>query len=373
MKKNKILVVGAGFAGAVIARELAEKNFRVTVIEKKNHIAGNCYTKRDNETQIMEHVYGPHIFNTNNEKIWKYVKKFGLFKDYVHRVKANIPKGIFSFPINLLTINQFYNKKFTPYEASKFIKSKQIKFKNPKNFEEQALSLIGKDLYLNFFYGYTKKQWGVEPRQLPASILKRIPVRFNYDDNFHKAKFTGIPIKGYTNLIKNMLAHKNITLKINTSWEETMTNLYAHTFYSGEIDRLFKYKHGKLGYRTVYWKKKIVNGDYQGTAGINFPHLKDKHTRVYEHKHFTPWEKHQKSIIFFEYSKETSKNDIPYYPKRLPKDILKLNKYIKDSKKLKNITLIGRLGTYRYLDMEDVIFESLQISKKFIKKLNKYF
>ena len=368
MKENNILIVGAGFAGSVIARELAENKFNVTVIEQKNHIAGNCYTKKDSETQIMEHIYGPHIFNTNNKIIWNYVNKFGKFENYIHRAKANIPGGIFSFPINLLTINQFFNKKFTPKEALNFIKSKQVKIKNPKNFEEQALSLIGKELYVNFFYGYTKKQWGVEPKKLPASILKRIPIRFNYDDNFHNAKYTGIPRLGYTSVIKNILSHKNISIKLKTLWKEDYLKKYNHIFYSGEIDKLFNHKYGRLGYRTVFWKKKVVKGDYQGAAGINFPSLKDKHTRVYEHKHFTPWKNFRKSIVFFEYSKETSYKDIPYYPKRLPEDILKLNKYIYDSKKIKKLTLIGRLGTYRYLDMEDVIYQSLNISKKFIKK-----
>lgn len=370
MKIKKALIVGAGFAGSVLARELAEKKIQVHVIDKRNHVAGNCFTRRDKKTGVMEHVYGPHIFNTNNKKIWEYVNKFDKFSNFTNRIKVKTKKGIFSFPINLHTINQYFNKQFTPNEAKKFINKIKIKIKRPKNFEEQALSLLGKKIYKEFFYGYTKKQWGVEPRKLPASIAKRIPIRFNYDDNYNKAKFTGIPINGYTTVIKNILKHKNINLKLNFIWKDHMIKNYDHIFYSGEIDKFFNYKYGRLSYRTVYWKKKYFNGDYQGVAGINFPDINVKHTRIYEHKHFMPNEFHKKTIVFTEYSKETKKNDEPFYPKRLEKDKKKLEKYFLEAKKLKNISFIGRLGTYRYLDMDDVIIESLNISKKFTKKRN---
>jgi UDP-galactopyranose mutase len=367
--KKKILIVGAGFSGAVLAREIAKKNITVDVIEKKNHVAGNCFTKRDAKTNIMEHVYGPHIFNTSNKIVWDYIRQFGKFIPFIHRVKAVNEKGIFSFPINLHTINQFFNKKFNPSQAKKFIKKISLKIKKPKNLEEQALSMIGVKLYKSFFYGYTKKQWGIEPGKLPASILKRIPIRFNYNDNYYNKKYTGIPKDGYTKIIKNILNHKYINVFLKKNWSNSMLNKYDHIFFSGEIDKFFNYKYGKLGYRTVFWKKNTYLGDFQGCAGINYTSENDLFTRIYEHKHLTPWENHKKTIVFKEYSKKTEKKDIAFYPIRLPDDKKKLSRYIIDSKKIKKITFIGRLGTYRYLDMEDVIFESLKISKKFIKNL----
>jgi UDP-galactopyranose mutase len=318
----------------------------------------------------MEHVYGPHIFNTDRLTIWEYINKFGEMVPFVNRVKCSIKKVIFSFPINLHTINQFFNKNFGPMQAKQFIENiREKKIKNPKNFEEQALALIGKDLYKAFFLGYTIKQWGCHPDQLPASILKRIPIRFNYDDNYYNKKYQAIPKLGYTKIIENILDHKNIYLSLNTSWKESMMKNYDYIFYSGPIDEFYNYRFGQLGYRTVFWKKKYLTGDFQGNAGINFPDLNVGYTRIYEHKHFTPWKKFDKSIVFKEYSKETSMKDIPFYPKRLEVDKKIFNQYIKLSKKDNKIKFIGRLGTYRYLDMEDVIYESLVISKKFL--LNK--
>jgi UDP-galactopyranose mutase len=367
--KKKILIVGSGFAGAVIARELANADLKVDLIEKKSHVAGNCYTKIDGDSGIMEHVYGPHIFNTDRKMIWEYINKFGELVPFINRVKCSIKKGIFSFPINLHTINQFFNKNFGPKQAKQFIENiREKKIKNPKNFEEQALAFIGRDLYEAFFLGYTIKQWGCQPDQLPASIIKRIPIRFSYDDNYYNKKYQAIPRNGYTEIIKNMLDHRNINLSLKTQWKEFMINNYDYIFYSGPIDEFYDYRYGQLGYRTVYWKKKTIIGDYQGSAGINFSDLSVDHTRIYEHKHFTPWKKFKKSIVFKEYSKETSIKDIPFYPKRLTNDNVLFNKYVELSKKEKKIKFIGRLGTYRYLDMEDVIYESLIISKKFLNK-----
>ncbi len=366
---KNILVVGAGFAGAVLARELAEADHEIVVIEKKSHIAGNCYTKKDDETGIMEHVYGPHIFNTSNIDVWKYINKFGELVPFINRVKCSVKDQIFSFPINLHTINQFFNKKFNPDEAKIFIEKLRLKeLKDPKNFEEQALAFIGEDLYRAFFYGYTLKQWGCEPRELPASILKRIPVRFNYDDNYYNKKFQGIPKFGYTKIIENILNHKKIKLERNLSWQNSMKSDFDKIFFSGPIDEFFGFRFGRLGYRTVFWEKSIVNGDYQGTAGINYPDVDVAFTRIYEHKHFTPWEKFEKSIVFKEFSKETGKNDLPYYPKRLKKDLQILHKYQLEAEKDKNLKFIGRLGTYKYMDMEDVILESLIVARDFLDR-----
>jgi UDP-galactopyranose mutase len=370
---KKILIVGSGFAGAVIARELANADLKVDLIEKKSHVAGNCYTKIDGDSGIMEHVYGPHIFNTDRQMIWEYINKFGEMVPFVNRIKSSVKNRIFSFPINLHTINHFFNKNFGPMQAKQFIESiREKKIKNPKNFEEQALAFIGKDLYKAFFLGYTIKQWGCQPDQLPASILKRIPIRFNYDDNYYNKKYQAIPKYGYTKIIKNILDHRNIHLSLNTNWTGVMLNNYDFIFYSGPIDEFYDYRYGQLGYRTVYWKKKTIIGDYQGCAGINFPDLNVAHTRIYEHKHFTPLKTFKKSIVFKEYSKETSTKDIPFYPKRLEKDKALFKKYVKLSNKENKIKFIGRLGTYRYLDMEDVIYDSLVISKNFLIRKKKY-
>lgn len=365
---KKVLVVGAGFAGAVVARELAEANYEILVIEKKPHIGGNCYTKKDSETGIMEHVYGPHIFNTSNIDVWKYINKYGELLPFINRVKCSVKDQIYSFPINLHTINQFFKKNFSPNEARIFIdKIRNKEFKNPRNFEEQALSFIGEDLYKSFFYGYTIKQWGCEPRELPASILKRIPIRFNYDDNYYNKKFQGIPKFGYTKIIENILKHKKIKLEKNLSWQNKMKSDFDKIFFSGPIDEFFGFRFGRLGYRTVFWEKNVVSGDFQGTAGINYPDIDVEFTRIYEHKHFTPWETFDKSIVLKEFSKETGVNDIPYYPKRLAKDLQILSKYQLEAEKEKNIEFIGRLGTYKYMNMEDVIFESLNISRNFLE------
>jgi len=367
---KKILIVGAGFSGAVIARELADTNqYQITVIEERGHIAGNCYTERDAETSIMEHVYGPHIFNTNNEKVWNYIQKFGEFIPSINRVKAVTEKGVFSMPINLLTINQFFNKSFNPREAADFIASKgDHTIIEAKNFEEQALKLIGTELYENFFKGYTIKQWGCDPKELPASILSRLPIRFNYDDNYYNSKFQGIPRNGYTEVVFNLLNHENIKVVLNTKYTKEQNNNFDHVFYAGPLDAYFNFSLGKLAYRSIYFEKEVFDGeDYQGNPVINYCSESVPYTRIHEHKHFTPWEKHEKSIYFKEYSKETEDSDIPYYPKRLAADKELLRSYRHLAENENNITFIGRLGTYRYMDMHHVIDEALTTSEDFIK------
>jgi UDP-galactopyranose mutase len=364
--KKKYLIVGAGFSGAVFAREIDEKKptAHILVVDKRNHVAGNCYTERDESTGIMEHKYGPHIFHTSRKDVWDYVNQYAEMRPYVNRVKASIEKGVFSLPINLHTINQFYNKTFNPQSAREFIaKCGDQSIKEPKNFEEQALKFLGPDFYYAFFYGYTMKQWGCEPKCLPASILKRLPVRFNYDDNYYDSIYQGIPINGYTDLIQNILNHPRIEVKLGVDFTRDAIHEFDHTVYTGEIDRYFDYSHGKLGYRTVFWEKEIGYGDIQGNAVINFPDPKVKYTRVHEHKHFTPWESHDRSIILTEYSKETEQNDIPYYPKRMPDDLIVLKQYQELARKEKNVDFLGRLATYRYLDMHQIIGEAIDFSK----------
>ena len=366
----RFLIVGSGFSGAVLANQLVKKlDCHIDIWEERNHMGGNCHTSRDEETGIMVHRYGPHIFNTNKKEIWNYVNSFSSFLPYVHRVKAMHNGKVYTLPVNLLTLNQYFNKTFTPQTAEQFMKTRSDKkIIHPKNFEEQALSFIGKELYQAFFDGYTRKQWGCEPKQLPASVLKRIPVRFNYEDNYHNSTFTGIPINGYTDVIEKLLHLPNIHIYLNKKYKAAeQLNEYDHVFYTGAIDAFFNYQFGRLGYRTVTFESSVHNGDFQGAAQINYCDEEIPYTRITEHKHFTPWEVHQKTIIFKEYSKETNAYDIPYYPKRLKEDKTILNKYRDKAHSLSNVSFLGRLATYRYLDMDDVIEEAINFANKFIE------
>ncbi|WP_461789886.1 UDP-galactopyranose mutase [Pedobacter sp.] len=364
---KKLLIVGAGFSGAVIAEQLSKNpNNDITIIEERNHIGGNCYTERDPETNVMVHTYGPHIFNTDNLQVWNYIQQFTELMPFINRVKSVYDNNIYSLPINLHTINQFFGKTLNPKEAQEFITNiGDKKFTNPKNFEEQALRLIGKDLYKAFFYGYTKKQWGCEPKELPAGILKRLPIRFNYDDNYYGTALQGIPKNGYTEIFEKMLDKTNITVKLNSKFSQVDASTYDHTFYTGPLDAFFNFKFGRLGYRTVYFEKHTMKGDYQGNAVINYAEESIPYTRIHEHKHFTPWEQHEKTIYFKEFSKETEPYDDPFYPKRLKDDMDKLELYQKEVENLKNVTFLGRLATYRYMDMHHVIAEALEIAKNF--------
>ncbi len=361
---KKILIVGAGFSGAVLARELSRQgDLQVLVIDERGHVAGNCHTERDDGTGIMVHRYGPHIFHTSRRDVWDYVRQFSEFGPYVNRVKASISRGVFGLPVNLLTINQFFGKRFSPAEARAFVASlADSSIGEPRNFEEQALKLIGCDLYQAFFYGYTRKQWGCEPRELPASILKRLPVRFNYNDNYYDSRFQGIPVDGYTALMDRMLDHSSIEVKLNTAWDAGMAGEFDHVIFTGPIDQFYGYKYGSLGYRTVYWTRGEYSGDFQGNAVINYPGLEDPFTRIHEHKHFAPWEEHARTLVFTEFSKETSTGDIPYYPKRLAPDRELLSRYLEEAAHERHASFLGRLATYRYMDMDQVVGEALDFA-----------
>jgi UDP-galactopyranose mutase len=366
--KNIPLVVGAGFSGAVLARELAETGLKTVVIDRRDHVGGNCHTKRDKQTGVMEHVYGPHIFNTDSEVVWNYIRRFCEMRPFINRVKASTPRGVFSMPINLMTINQFFGKRFSPNEARAFIeKIGDSTISEPSNFEEQALKFLGKEIYSEFFYGYTRKQWGCEPRDLPASILQRLPVRFSYDDNYYSTKYQGIPTEGYTSIVHAILNHPNIELRLSTEWEDSMRKDFSEVFFSGPLDMFYAYRHGRLGYRTVFWEKKRYVGDFQGNAVINYPGEEVPFTRIHEHKHFTPWESHDETIVFTEYSKETEGSDIPYYPKRLKHDMEVFLKYKSDANQDKRVFFLGRLATYRYMDMDEVIEEALDFASCYLK------
>lgn len=364
-------VVGAGFSGAVLARELAVRlRVKVLVIDERTHVAGNCHTERDERTGVMVHRYGPHIFNTNREDVWRYVSRFGTLRPFVNRVKAVSRSGVYSLPVNLLTINQFFRRSFSPTEASEFIASRAEKTnRRPRNFEEQALQMIGRELYEEFFEGYTRKQWGCEPAELPASILTRLPVRFNYDDNYYATRFQGIPEEGYSSLVTRILDHPEIDVRLGTPYDSAVEDESRHVFYTGPIDRFFNYELGRLGYRTVLFERGEAVGDYQGNAVINYTSHEVPYTRVHEHKHFAPWEEHGKTVYFHETSKETEKQDTPYYPKRLEADMEVLARYQELAIRKSKVSFLGRLGTYRYLNMDQAIGEALDFADAAISRI----
>lgn len=364
---KQLAVVGAGFSGAVIASELARASYTIDIFDCRTHLAGNCHSARDDQTGVMLHVYGPHIFHTSNEKVWNYIRNFDEFMPFTNRVKAITKGRIFSFPINLQTINQFFGKTFSPAEAASFIESiSDASITEPLTFEDQALRFVGKDLYEAFFKGYTTKQWGMHPSQLPASILKRLPVRFNYDDNYYASTFQAIPKNGYTYIVERLLDHQNITVYLNTKFKRRMAADYDHVFYSGSIDGWFGYSQGRLGYRTLDFVSERHKGDYQGNAVINYCDESVPWTRISEHKHFSPWESHEETLIFKEYSRLCCEDDTPYYPIRLAKEKAQLASYVELAAAEKKTTFVGRLGTYRYLDMDVTIAEAMNIAEKYM-------
>lgn len=362
-KIQKIAIVGAGFSGAVIAHQLARAGYVLDVFDSRPHLAGNCHSERDAETGVMVHVYGPHIFHTSNERVWQFVNQFDQFMPFVNRVKAVVKEKVFTLPINLLTINQFFGKAFSPSEARQFLESiGDSSITAPKNFEEQALRFVGKDLYDAFFKGYTMKQWGMHPSELTASILKRLPVRFNYDDNYYNSAFQGMP----KNIVEKLLDHPNIHVMLNTKFDRSMAADFQHIFYSGPIDGWFGFSEGRLGYRTLDFETSRHDGDFQGNAVINYCDADIPWTRIAEHKHFSPWESHEKTLIFKEYSRSCGENDVPYYPIRLAQEKSLLARYIDLVQQERDITFVGRLGTYRYLDMHVTIQEALETADSFL-------
>ena len=360
--------MGAGLSGAVIGRRLAEAGHDITILDGRDHIGGNCHTERDAETGVMLHVYGPHIFHTDDKEVWEYVNRFTRFMPYKNRVKTTSQGQVFSLPINLHTINQYYGKTMRPDEARAFIASiGDQSIENPQTFEEQALKFVGPDLYEAFFKGYTEKQWGCSPTELPASILKRLPVRFNYDDNYFFHQFQGMPEHGYTPMIAAILDHENITVQLETFYEADMAKAYDHVFWSGPLDGYFDYALGRLGYRTLDFEKFTAQGDYQGCAVMNYGDRDVPYTRITEHKHFAPWESHDGTVCYREYSRACTPEDIPYYPIRMVDEKAMLAAYVDLAEQSKGVTFVGRLGTYRYLDMDVTIREAMDTADTFLE------
>ena len=358
----RVAVVGAGFSGAVVARELAEAGHNIDVFESRDHVAGNCHTRR-HESGVMVHVYGPHIFHTQHERVWNYVRRFANFKPYRHRVRAMVGEKAFQMPMNLGLINSFFGTAFTPAEAEAFVATKaDATITNPTSFEDQALRLVGRELYEAFFAGYTRKQWGVDPKDLPASILARLPLRFTDDDSYFSHPYQGIPEHGYTAIVEAILDHPNIGVSLSTRISRAELQTYDHVFWSGPIDAYFDHQHGRLGYRTLDFTPEVVDGDYQGCPVVNYCDAEVPYTRITEHKHFAPWESHDTSVIYREYSRLCGDDDVPYYPIRLVKEKAQLVDYVQLARAENGVTFLGRLGTYRYLDMDVTINEALTVA-----------
>lgn len=356
----RIAVVGAGFSGAVIAYELAGDGHQVDVFESRPHVAGNCHTERDAGTGILVHRYGPHIFHTSDERVWNYVRRFDEFMPFTNRVKAIVRGRVYSMPVNLHTINQFFGMALGPSDAKAFLESRaDHSIAEPQSFEEQALRFMGPELYEAFFKGYTRKQWGIAPAELPASILKRLPLRFNYDDNYYASTWQGMPRHGYTHIVEKMLDVPGVSLHLGASFARDMSGDYARVFYSGPIDAWFGHVEGRLGYRTLDFAAERHDGDYQGNAVINYCDESVPWTRVAEHKHFAPWESHAATLIYRESSRYCEPGDTPYYPIRLATEKGQLARYIALAQRETNVSFVGRLGTYRYLDMHVTIGEAL--------------
>jgi UDP-galactopyranose mutase len=364
----KVLMVGAGFSGAVVARELAEAGHDVTVVDERDHIGGNCHTTIDPRTGIMVHAYGPHIFHTDNEDVWAYVNRFAEMIPYVNRVKATAGGRVYALPINLHTINQLFETTMSPDAARDFVHNLTVQdIADPQTFEEQALKFVGSKIYRTFFHGYTKKQWGVEPSALPASILKRLPLRFSYDDNYFNHRRQAMPRDGYTALIEGILDCPRVDLRLSCSAEDAGTD-WDHVVYSGPLDRYFQYDLGPLQYRTLRFEKSYHRGDFQGTAVMNYCDEDVPYTRISEHRYFSPWREQEtdETVCFTEFSHACGKDDIPYYPLRLVDDKRLLTDYVARANRERGVTFLGRLGTYSYLDMDVTIARALETANELI-------
>ena len=377
MKSNaKYFIVGAGFFGCVVAERIAnDLKENCVILEKREHIGGNCYSEFEAETKIEVHKYGTHIFHTSDKEVWEYLNHFSAFNSYRHKVLTKHHNKVFQMPINLSTINEFFNKSYTPSEARIFIQTEILKEKseNPANLEEMAISLIGRELFEAFIKGYTYKQWNTDLKKLPAEIIQRLPVRYNYKSDYFDDIYQGLPLSGYTGFFEKILDNRRIELHLKTDFKEVSSELPkdAIVIYTGAIDNYFDYKYGELGWRTVKLETEIVpTSDFQGTSVMNYADFEIPYTRIHEFKHLHEERKYSssKSVISREFSVEVSKEySEPYYPMNRREDHLIFQKYLSDAKKMKNIFFGGRLGTYAYLDMDKIVKKALLFYEDNIK------
>mgnify|MGYP006084180805 FL=1 len=361
-KEYDFLIVGSGWYGSVCARELTDMGYRCLVIDKRDHIGGNCFTEKVEGINV--HKYGPHIFHTSNKVVWEYVNKFAEFNNYRHHVVANYKGELYSLPFNMWTFNKLWGV-ITPEEARAKIES-QTFLGDPTNLEEQAISLVGTEIYQKLIKGYTEKQWLKSAKDLPAFIIKRLPVRFVYDNNYFFDTFQGIPKNGYTQVFEKLL--EGIDVKLNLDYfidKDTLDSLSQNIIYTGPIDKYYDYKFGDLQYRPLKFKTKILDKEnFQGHSVVNYTSSDIPYTRIIEHKHFNN-DVSDKTVVTREYPIEYSKDEEPYYPLNDKPNQKKYQKYFKLSQKENNIFFGGRLAEYKYYDQHQVIESALGFVNQF--------
>jgi len=369
-----LVVVGSGFFGLTIAERCAnELGLRVVVLDRRHHLGGNAYSEKEPETGIEVHVYGAHLFHTSNEKVWEYVNRFTSFTSYQHRVFANYQGQVYSFPMNLGLINQFFGKSHTPDEARALIaeQSSEIETAAAQNLEEKAISLIGRPLYEAFVRGYTGKQWQTDPKELSPDIITRLPVRYTFDNRYFNDTYEGLPVDGYTAWLERMADHPNIEVRLETDFFAPGHEYSAATIkgrvpvvYTGPVDEYFEHSEGRLSWRTVDLEAEVLDvDDFQGTSVVNYNDADVPWTRILEFKHFHPERSHLpgKTVIVHEYSRFAEEDDEPYYPVNTAEDRAKLLRYRDLAKKEPMVLFGGRLGTYKYLDMHMAIGSALSM------------
>lgn len=363
MKKYDYVIVGAGLFGAVFAQEAKKAGKACLVIDKRNHIAGNIYTKEIEGIQV--HEYGAHIFHTSNKEVWEYVNQFAEFNRYTNSPVANYKGEIYNMPFNMNTFNKLWGV-VTPKEAKEKIEAQKREYsvENPKNLEEQAINLVGPDVYTKLVKGYTEKQWGKRATELPAFIIKRLPVRFTYDNNYFNDNYQGIPIGGYTKMIEKMLEGTEVQLEEDfLKNKDKYSEMADKVVYTGMIDEYFDYCYGELEYRSLRFETEVLEEEnHQGNAVVNYTEYEVPYTRIIEHKHFE-YGTQPKTVITREYPKTWKKGDEPYYPMNDEKNIALYEKYSALAEKEGNVIFGGRLGQYKYYDMDDTIEAALKCVK----------
>ena len=375
MTTQPILVVGAGFFGLTIARQIVEhSNLNVVVVESRSHIGGNAWSEKDPETGIEIHKYGSHIFHTNHKWIWDYVNRFSKFNHYRHTVFSRLGDKYVSMPVNLQTISQIYGEPVTPESAAKLIaRDAEVAPENP-SFEDLAIEKIGRPIYENLFKNYTLKQWQTDPKELPGDVFTRLPFRLNFENRYFTDDFEGIPEDGYGELFRNMVDHPRIQVRLETDFfhmEEPLEE-FGFVVYTGPVDKYFDFQLGRLGWRTVdFVLEKVSIEDFQGTSVINYPELSVDFTRIHEYRHYTPdfTPLVPKTVIAKEYSRFANEEDLPYYPISSPSDRKMMDGYRDLIKAENRVFFGGRLGTYKYLDMHAAIASAFNLFENDLKKL----
>jgi UDP-galactopyranose mutase len=370
-----LVIVGSGFFGLTIAERCAEElGLKVLVLERRHHIGGNAYSEPDPQTGIEVHVYGAHLFHTSNEKVWEYVNRFTDFTDYQHRVYTSHRGQVYPMPINLGTINQFFDAAYSPDEARALIKEQAAELggKEPENFVEKGVSLIGRPLYEAFIAHYTAKQWQTDPEKLSADIISRLPVRYTYNNRYFNDTHEGLPVDGYTAWLERMAAHPNIEIRLGTNFFDVRDEYVGKVpiVFTGPVDEYFDKSEGELSWRTLDFEREVLDtGDFQGTSVMNYPDPDVPHTRIHEFRHFHPERDYpsDRTVIMREYSRFADKGDEPYYPVNTDEDRVKLLKYRDLAKKEPMVLFGGRLGTYKYLDMHMAIGSALSMFENKLK------